>query len=311
LYSYGFQGQERDDEVKGAGNSVNFKYRMHDPRLGRFFAVDPLHRKYPYNSPYAFSENTVINAVELEGLEKEFIYDIQGMGYEMAVEIRNADPFYKAGRETYEVAANYMFRMGFSHSLPRKLIYNYTHGNGKDYNLTEKEMEQVHAKPFGLTSSTFQTYIDQGEGEYEISGSPQDGDAQNNGTLGNFTIQYKGTVTVDKDGNATFKGEMRFYDIYDFDTKGDDTHRSGGGETQTKVAAIFLPGKGFEIFSPWVSVSQSSSESSFDWFEGKSSAVIANRLAELQKKGLFNSEDVEESESEDEAESATENEIGN
>jgi hypothetical protein len=82
-YRYGFQNQEKDDEVKGAGNSVNYKYRMHslyrlygNPRLGRFFAVDPLASDYPYNSPYAFSENVVINAVELEGLEKVYIYNV-------------------------------------------------------------------------------------------------------------------------------------------------------------------------------------------------------------------------------------------
>lgn len=69
-YRYNFQGQETDDEVKGKGNSVNYKYRMHDPRLGSFFAVDPLAPKYPHNSPYAFSENEVIAFVELEGLEK-------------------------------------------------------------------------------------------------------------------------------------------------------------------------------------------------------------------------------------------------
>lgn len=69
IYRYGFQGQEKDDEVKGEGNSVNYKYRMHDPRIGRFFAVDPLASKYPHNSPYAFSENKVIHMVELEGLE--------------------------------------------------------------------------------------------------------------------------------------------------------------------------------------------------------------------------------------------------
>jgi RHS repeat-associated protein len=68
-YRYGFQGQERDDEVKGEGNSYNYTYRMHDPRLMRFFAVDPLFRKYPHNSPYAFSENRVIDGLELEGLE--------------------------------------------------------------------------------------------------------------------------------------------------------------------------------------------------------------------------------------------------
>jgi len=68
-YTYGFQGQEMDDEVKGEGNSVNYKYRMHDPRVGRFFAVDPLTADYPWNSPYAFSENRVIDLIELEGLE--------------------------------------------------------------------------------------------------------------------------------------------------------------------------------------------------------------------------------------------------
>jgi RHS repeat-associated protein len=69
-YRYLFQAQEMDDEIKGDGNSVNYKYRMHDPRLGRFFSVDPLAAKYPHNSLYAFSENDVIAHVELEGLEK-------------------------------------------------------------------------------------------------------------------------------------------------------------------------------------------------------------------------------------------------
>ena len=76
LYRYGFQGQESDNEVKGEGNSVNYKYRMHDPRIGRFFAIDPLAPKYPHNSPYAFSENRVIDAIELEGLESFKIKDL-------------------------------------------------------------------------------------------------------------------------------------------------------------------------------------------------------------------------------------------
>lgn len=68
-YRYGFQGQEKDDEIKGEGNSLNYTYRMHDPRVGRFFAVDPLSKSFPWNSPYAFSENRVIDKIELEGLE--------------------------------------------------------------------------------------------------------------------------------------------------------------------------------------------------------------------------------------------------
>jgi len=69
-YRYGFNGKEKDDELKGEGNSLNFRYRMHDPRVGRFFAVDPLSKQYPWNSPYSFSENRVIDAIELEGGEK-------------------------------------------------------------------------------------------------------------------------------------------------------------------------------------------------------------------------------------------------
>lgn len=69
VYRYGFQGQEKDDELKGDGNSLNYTFRMHDPRVGRFFARDPMEISYPWNSPYAFSENRVIDGVELEGLE--------------------------------------------------------------------------------------------------------------------------------------------------------------------------------------------------------------------------------------------------
>lgn len=68
-YRFGYQGQEKDNELKGIGNSFNYTYRMHDPRIGRFFAIDPLASKYPYYSPFAFSGNRVIDAVELEGLE--------------------------------------------------------------------------------------------------------------------------------------------------------------------------------------------------------------------------------------------------
>ena len=45
------------------------QYRIHDARLGRFLSRDPLAPDYPWNSPYAFSENRVVDRIELEGLE--------------------------------------------------------------------------------------------------------------------------------------------------------------------------------------------------------------------------------------------------
>jgi RHS repeat-associated protein len=82
-YRYGFQNQEHDNELWSG--AVSYKYRVEDPRLGRFFSVDPLAAKYPHNSVYAFSENRVVDAVELEGLEatlvkEEYGWDIPGVG---------------------------------------------------------------------------------------------------------------------------------------------------------------------------------------------------------------------------------------
>jgi RHS repeat-associated protein len=89
-YRYGFQGQEMDKEIKGEGNSLNFKYRMHDPRIGRFFAIDPLAGEYPWNSPYAFSENRVIDGIELEGLERVTViynWNKKTNGYNMPITV--------------------------------------------------------------------------------------------------------------------------------------------------------------------------------------------------------------------------------
>ncbi len=68
-----FQGQEHADEL--GLNWDSFKWRNHQPEIGRFFNVDPLSEKFYYNSSYAFSENKVTRHVELEGLEA---FDIVG-----------------------------------------------------------------------------------------------------------------------------------------------------------------------------------------------------------------------------------------
>ncbi|HQW94681.1 MAG TPA: hypothetical protein PLU58_02720 [Saprospiraceae bacterium] len=68
-YRCGYQDQEKFDELYGVGNALIFEYRIQDTRLGRFLSTDPLASKYPFYSPYAFSGNRVISAVELEGLE--------------------------------------------------------------------------------------------------------------------------------------------------------------------------------------------------------------------------------------------------
>jgi len=50
--------------------------------------VDPLAKKYPWNSSYAFSENRVIDAVELEGAESLY-FGYQGLSSKQINEINN------------------------------------------------------------------------------------------------------------------------------------------------------------------------------------------------------------------------------
>lgn len=57
-YRYGFNGMERDDEVKGEGNSYTTFFRQYDPRLARWKSIDP--KSVAWDSPYSFSRNSVL-----------------------------------------------------------------------------------------------------------------------------------------------------------------------------------------------------------------------------------------------------------
>jgi len=60
VYGYGFNGMEKDDEWKGAGNSYNTEFRINDPRLGRWLSIDPLAASFPWQSPYVSMDNNPI-----------------------------------------------------------------------------------------------------------------------------------------------------------------------------------------------------------------------------------------------------------
>ncbi len=58
-YKYGYQGSEKDNEVNSAdGTSYTTEFRQLDPRLGRWFSVDPIFQ--PYQSPYTSMDNNPI-----------------------------------------------------------------------------------------------------------------------------------------------------------------------------------------------------------------------------------------------------------
>ena len=64
-YRYGFNGKEDDKET----GYQDYGMRMYNPKLARFFRVDPIGRNYPYLTPYQFASNSPITGADLDGLE--------------------------------------------------------------------------------------------------------------------------------------------------------------------------------------------------------------------------------------------------
>ena len=63
-YRFGFNGQMKDNEMKGIGNSLEFKFRIYDSRLGKFLSVDPLFAKYAgLTSYHGAGANAVQDAI--------------------------------------------------------------------------------------------------------------------------------------------------------------------------------------------------------------------------------------------------------
>jgi RHS repeat-associated protein len=59
---------EMDDEVKGnTGTSYTTEFRQYDPRVGRWFSVDPLAKVQASQSPYNFANNTPIIGSDPKG----------------------------------------------------------------------------------------------------------------------------------------------------------------------------------------------------------------------------------------------------
>ncbi len=58
---------EKDDEVKGSGNSYDFGARLYDARLGRFLSLDPKSAHFPWQSPLVFAANNPIAFIDYKG----------------------------------------------------------------------------------------------------------------------------------------------------------------------------------------------------------------------------------------------------
>jgi RHS repeat-associated protein len=64
-YRYGYQGSEKDDELKGNGNSYTTEFRQLDTRIGRWLSIDPVIQ--PWQSSYCSMDGNPISKNDILG----------------------------------------------------------------------------------------------------------------------------------------------------------------------------------------------------------------------------------------------------
>ncbi|MFA9212584.1 MAG: hypothetical protein ACEQSR_01895 [Candidatus Methylacidiphilales bacterium] len=77
-YGFGFNGQEKDDEVSGAGNTMTAEFWEYDSRLCRRWNVDPLPKIH--ESPYAVFANNPIYIIDKNGADSTIYVNFSGSG---------------------------------------------------------------------------------------------------------------------------------------------------------------------------------------------------------------------------------------
>ena len=115
-YRFGFQGMERDDDLKGNGNSYTTEFRQYDPRVGRWLSLDPMMDKYPGVSPYVAMMNNPIHITDEKGNDaladaiQTLRTDVNGHHVGETIDVLRFNPQYQR---------NYVYSMVVGDEFPR------------------------------------------------------------------------------------------------------------------------------------------------------------------------------------------------
>jgi RHS repeat-associated protein len=153
---HGFNGMEKDNEIKGNGNSINYKARFQDPRLGRFFSVDPLTSQFSYYSPYQFAGNIPTMAIDLDGNEEYIIHKFWSKtktGYNLDIKV------------TYNREIKRRANYGFHKNRKADLYLNNKYIKSEINKFEEGTWESKHVESYtDMTYKTTKDAIDQTNG---------------------------------------------------------------------------------------------------------------------------------------------------
>ena len=274
---------QRDDNF----GLMDYNARYYSSRLGRFVSPDSIvpdgGNPQAWNR-YSYVENNPTKYVDSSGHCKGLPDWAFGICANVVTSIASgvhatnkwADTTFK--RKPAAAA----FKAGFSHELPRRFIDQYALEKG-DITLANDDMKELSVdinlvRYEDFSRELLQLINDGGGTKYiEFSGL---GEANTHGTLGTFTINFAGTLTVGADKKSwSFNGAMDFYDEWNFDPK-EDGERTAYGETLVRFANNYLPGQEFKIYSESTPIFQDSSSATASWI-GANQPAVPSRIASI------------------------------
>ena len=228
---------EKDDEVKGGGNSYDFGARMYDSRVGRWLSVDDLESKYPNLAPYNFVANMPIIAIDPDGKDIIIVYQWEYKGQSKMKQLKYSDG------KLYTLDGKVWDGNGTG-----KTFFNAVK---KDLNLLKNDHTDVKKVVNDLEDSFYNNFISN-KNNTSSSKHKNQGDSDNEGIIG-------GARALDETDNDEHKGKGGTWTIYDpFRLTEEYTSKyykdNYGLESDTGTKDRFRPARvtlGHEIFHAW------------------------------------------------------------
>ena len=249
--------------------------RKYDPTIARWSGIDPV--THHSMSTYTAFDNNPIFWADPSGADGEHYNwdtgryeDDQGneVSFETALASQGLNADGSENNDSSETnCCGFMppnsflgLRIGFFKSFFPKngtannLIDHYIYGKGEKLTLNQRQMLETYpvtdqdGNPINLSLSLFDM-LSVGElspGESKVFEDQIALYAGAAGTLGNFTLTRRGTITLNEEtGQREFNGVFIFNDTYDFNSS---NHRPWDAELQVTLARNFLPGQPFKVF---------------------------------------------------------------
>jgi hypothetical protein len=185
-YRYGAaNGQEKDDEISGAGNSYSAEFWQYDSRLGRRWNIDPITK--PNEAPYAAFANNPIWFVDKLGNDtsyfcSDFKKDAKGNPIAHSVVKGGADAFfYQHDQGTRTFASDKYIQV----NSPNSLL-------GHDYESNRTSDVLINSYPLFLRNFIGIRKQALLSGDYDLIG----GVIRMNGNSGELDIAYNGILNI-------------------------------------------------------------------------------------------------------------------